>query len=300
MSSLDSQPTLAQLQQRIRELKAKIEGFQRRANPGRALTVLRLALSLVRVELRETEEPSLFWTLGTESKKNPHKLAGVPIAYLGSTAETARNSCAGCQWLDNGCYAHAGRPNAVLGKIAKGNAGDTLKNVLTRAPKGVKAVRVSAIGDVGGRVTVSRAELFADLQTARSGGLSVLGYTHFWRDPINADLRPELMASVEASNGRTELEAADEALDLDWRPAAVLSHQTTRPLIDPATGKPKLGSAVVTPKGRKLLVCPWYTRGTHCNDCRLCDPKGLAWGTGKYDGVAFVEHVKGRTLPKAR
>lgn len=260
----------------------------------------RLALAAAELRLREQQEPRLVWTIGTESRKNPNKLVHIPTAQVGPTATNARNSCVGCDFLDHGCNAHEGRRIAVVGKIGKGNAGMTLENALAKAKK-AKAIRITAIGDVGGGITASRREVVEAITAARGRGLAVLGFTHFWARPENQDLRSELMASVNASYTETELDAADDAVDRRWRPAAVLTAQTIADQVelDPDSGRPVRGSTVVTPKGNKLLVCPYYTRGTRCNDCRLCDPQAKAWATGRYEGVAFIEHKKGtkKVLP---
>jgi hypothetical protein len=249
---------------------------------------LRRRYAEFRQAAKEAYKPRLIYTVGTEDNLNRQKLAGVPTAYVGPTMEDARRSCIGCPWFRNGCNAHEGRRIAVLGKIEMGNAGDTLMEAVFKAPD-AKRIRISAIGDVGGPNTVARAEVHSDVEKARSLGLGVLGFTHFWREERNADLRPNFMASCEAALGKTDLESADEALDAGWRPALVLSPQTAKPLLDPPTGDPRKGSSIVTPRGRRLLVCPFETFGRGCNECGLCDPQHQVWKRGKIHGIAFLQ-----------
>jgi len=161
----------------------------------------------------------------------------------------------------------------MIQKAAQRGRDKSLAAALNSASRAAKMVRLSAIGDVG---RMAREHADAIVNTIKAAGLSVVGYTHHWREAQAADSwRGRLMASVGS------LAEADDALAQGWRAAAVVSKD------HPARS--------VTPGGARVVVCPAQLaedRGASvtCNACRLCD----ASRPGPV--IAFREHGNGVAL----
>ena len=209
-----------------------------------------------------TTEPRILWAATSRNAKT----GNVPTAWVGPTREEARESCAGCPMLDNGCYAHSGTPVIGLASIARafGEGKDySLSAALRGRRNSARMVRYTALGD-GGRVSRTTAD--GIVAAVRAAGLQLVGYTHHWREEQVADAwRGRLMASCDT------LSDADEALDAGWRAAVVL---------------PEGAGDTVTPAGRKVKVCPAIRAPgkVTCNDCRLCD------GSARGPIVGFPAH----------
>lgn len=224
---------------------------------------------------------SLLWTDGKRSKNT--KVGRVPTLWVGDSRAACRASCKGCPMLPKApkidtlglskgeCYAHTGAPIIAHSSVVKSARKDpeayTMASALTRRHKAAKMVRLSAIGDVGrvGREVADRI-----VATARDATLSVVGYTHHWREERVRDAwRGRLMASCNS------IAAADSAVAQGWRATVVVPESTER--------------VSFTPKGNKVVVCPaQIAEGkVDCNACRLCD----ASKPGPI--VAFREHGNG-------
>jgi NAD-dependent dihydropyrimidine dehydrogenase PreA subunit len=223
------------------------------------------------------------------------KTGNVPTAWVGLTKAACRESCRGCPMAprdvggDGSCYSHSGSPaiaHASIRKAAASGKDRSLTAALRNAARSARMVRLSAIGDMG-RMAREHADAIVD--TIKTAGLAVVGYTHHWREEAPREAwRGRLMASV---GGLAE---ADEALAAGWRAAAVV------PEDHPARS--------VTPGGATVVVCPAQVaearaakrdrydynggnaavgRSVTCNDCRLCD----ASRPGPV--IAFREHGNG-------
>jgi hypothetical protein len=109
------------------------------------------------------------------------------------------------------------------------------KDTLTSEPPKLRyPLRIGAYGDPA----AVPAEIWQNMLTPRW-----TGYTHFWR--TNPELRSLCMASVET------LTQAQEAWARGWRTYRIL----------PKDGKLE----------KNEIWCPYYTRGTQCADCGLCN-----------------------------
>lgn len=193
---------------------------------------------------------------------------------MAPTLEHAVATCRGCLLLNGRCYSHqsgqrAGAENVYI-NAAEDSAHYTLEAALGRRREHwPKVARLCAIGDAA---RVPRAAILSAVARLREEGYAVLGYTHFWRDAENADLKPHLLASCD------DLVTADAALALGWRPAVIL----------PAGFVSK---TFTTPGGAKGLVCPEETgRARNCASCKLCDVSHPMWARGKVSMIGFVEH----------
>lgn len=212
----------------------------------------------------------LLWVIANNRKTGP-----IPSAYVGATVEDTWKSCEGCSLRDDGtCYAWTGLNGMMFkGKLVPGARAHperyTLSAVLKRLRDVVFAARLGVLGDPS---RASRSELRAAIARFRRMGVAILGYTHFWREEGNQDLRGDLMASCDSP------EQADEALAAGWRPATVLPwwHE---------------GNRFLTPEGAPGLVCPAQTKEkVTCESCRMCDPQHPVWDAGRIAVIGFVDH----------
>jgi hypothetical protein len=216
---------------------------------------------------------------------NNRKVGEVPSAYVGVTPEETHRSCEGCALRDNrGCYAWEGM-NAMIhkGKHSPGFARDPDRYSLAAVLKTWRGrqARVGRIGVLGDPARAFRGELWDAIKTLRAAGLAVLAYTHFWRGRSNRNLKSDVMASCD------DLEEADQALALGWRPTVILpaDHQ---------------GNTFSTPGGGKGVVCPAQTKdAVTCDSCRMCDPQASVWAAGKVAVIGFLEHARGAKKPRA-
>jgi hypothetical protein len=218
------------------------------------------------------------------------KTGNVPTMWIGSNREQVARSCkdSGCPLLPtekggtfdvdkeklNGrspCYAWAGTVQmggqSMWKAIKKvGEVAYSTTEALKKSAFSARCVRVTAWGDVVSLRDDQVQGFLEDLAQHnaeyrnRKSFLRILGYTHAWRNARVAKWwKSRLMASVHS------LEEADEAFDQGWRPAAEIN----------VDGDP--GKVMVTPKGRKLLVCPHLLSEDQkrkitpdCNDCQWC------------------------------
>jgi hypothetical protein len=221
----------------------------------------------------------LTWVARTPNRKT----GDIPSAYVGTTLEECRDTCQGCALLDRTCYAWAGLTRVSFGRIAerrKTRPGDyTLVSALKRRAHTAKTVRLGVMGDPS---RVDREELLASVAVVRHVGLGVIGYSHFWREPENAELASTLLASCENTND------AGHALALGWTPAVLLpwDHE---------------GATFQLAGDRKGLVCPAQRKvAVTCNDCRLCDLDHEVWKAGKIHAIGFLDHSRAASRERRR
>lgn len=212
-----------------------------------------------------------FWLGRTKNGKTDD----VPTLWVGETRQESFDSCKGCSQLQTrSCYAQFGTPamghSSMVRAAARGKT-YAFEAAMAARSVGAKMARFGAIGDPS---RIAQSTLARWIYRVREEGLSVVGYTHHWREKRNGWLRDSFMASCDS------IEEADEAFDKGWRPACVAPS-------DHAGG-------VTTPKGRKLIVCPAIAaerkgRKVTCNACRLCDVEVASVG------VIFPDHGPKRT-----
>lgn len=224
----------------------------------------------------QTRYPRVIWRPTTSNSK----LGVVPTATIGETLEETIASCDGCPLLPtDACFAQKGLTRSSLPGLqaahAKGAPG-SLRYALAARRVSARIVRISTIGDAG-RIDPIEA---IDIQRAvASEGLSIVGYTHHWREAGAAVWRGVLRASCETPAD------ADAAVDAGWTATTLLPRDA-----DVTPG------ALRTPAGRKIVVCPNQTlekRGKllQCNECRLCAssvPPVIGFLAHGADGVAHM------------
>lgn len=180
-----------------------------------------------------------------------------PIPVTTSSAETCPDAC---PLKRNGCYADAGPLALFWRKVTERKAGLAFTEALaqiSQLPKGT-LWRHNQSGDLGGVSDQIDREALAQLVAANRGKRGFT-YTH---KPMTADNA----AAVAAANAAgftinlsgNDLSHADSLADLEIAPVVVvLPADQTR--------------ATVTPKGRKVAICPATISETiDCARCGLC------------------------------
>lgn len=195
---------------------------------------------------------------------------------------TSRNTCHGCPFDGNGCYAQSGPLALHWRKVSTGERGVRWRHHLAdlaTLPVG-SPLRLNQAGDLvntAGRI--SRRYLTALSRVVKDRALKAWTYSH--HDPAkgeNAALIRRAQASGLTINVSTETEqAADRAVAAGL--PAVLACPST-----------ETRNTWHTPAGNVVLVCPAQRRDTSCSDCMLCHKSGR----GRRVIVAFVAHGTGK------
>lgn len=184
-----------------------------------------------------------------------------PIPVTTTSAKTCPPSCA---FINAGCYAKGGPLGMHWDKVTKGTRGgslDALCEQIKTLPSGT-FWRHNQAGDLPGEGDViDQQGLYAI--TKANHGKRGFTYTHKPMTPANA-------LAVKAANIRgftvnlsaNTLDHADALVDHNVGPVVVV-------LASDATEN------TVTPKGRKVVVCPATQRDdVTCASCQLCQRKG--------------------------
>jgi len=163
--------------------------------------------------------------------------------------------CGDCPLRGHGCYVQVGQ--APLGIWKAWTRGNYPKLPSLEVFRGHK-VRFGAYGDPVFIPFV----LFSAIARVSDGWT---GYTHQWRNPLFAEYRGFVMASVESLND------AKLAQSAGWRTFRVVPENDVR-------------------LAANEIVCPNTTRGITCAECRLCG------GTSRQGKSIVIEaHGKGRS-----
>ncbi len=203
------------------------------------------------------------------------KTGDVPTLWVGATREESKATCEGCSLLDSkGCYAQYQTQSFGHSAMVKARARGkryTFEGAMATRRITARMARFAAIGDPS---RINHPTLRRWIGAVTAAGLRPIGYTHHWRDPINAWLQDHFMASADS------LTEADEALDAGWAATAVVPADFT---------------GGTTPKGRKAIVCPAIAaqragRKLTCNQCRMCHPKSTTAIKHRLTVIVFPDH----------
>jgi hypothetical protein len=196
-----------------------------------------------------------------------------------STTYAPTVHCVDCPMKGSGCYAQHGMVGMHVRKLdaaAREGHASPVRSARQEAA-GIDALRargqglrIHTSGDCptpeSARIVAGAARRF----TGRGGG-TAWTYTHAWRRVARSAWRGvSVLASCES--------AADVALARrrGYAPAVVVpSFAGDKAWIDPASGT-------------RMIPCPAQTRGTTCEDCRLCWRADHLYRIGA--GVAFEAH----------
>jgi len=215
------------------------------------------------------------------------KSKNAKVGKIPTTTSTATTCPSACPFRDNGCYAENGPLKLHWLKVTKGERGDdwsTFLDKIKELPAGSKW-RHNQAGDLPGDTQDLDSTKCVDLAKANEGKRGFT-YTHYdvldnFQNAITVNSMNHLGFTVNVS--ANNLEHADKLCDLDIAPVATVLpiEQTTN---------------TVTPKGRKVVVCPaTYKDDVSCADCMLCEKRDRkvivgfpAHGTAKKKAAAIA------------
>ena len=235
---------------------------------------------------------ALQWIAQRNQPKKGHwsKVAGIPVAYVGSSRRESRATCeaTGCPLLDSGeCYAWGGTPAMGFSSIARGienGRGYSLRRALDESARLIGPERLplqsARIGGLGDPWVLERSEVLRIREELERDGLKWLFvYTHGWEN-VGAHLRGQSMASC------GDLVEADRAVDAGFRAAAILPWDAPR-------------VSTRTPAGRRVTPCPAqlprFEGSRTCNACGLCDAS-----RDVVPVVGFFDHSRRALAARAR
>ena len=193
------------------------------------------------------------------------KSKNVKVGKMAVTTSTATTCPTSCPFKGNGCYADSGPLKLHWLKVTEGKRGDdwsTFLDKIKELPAGSKW-RHNQAGDLPGDTKDLDSTKCVDLAKANEGKRGFT-YTHYdvldnFQNAITVNMMNHLGFTVNVS--ANNLEHADQLCDLDIAPVATVLpiEQTTN---------------TVTPKGRKVVVCPaTYKDDVSCADCMLCEKR---------------------------
>ena len=191
------------------------------------------------------------------------KSKNAKVGKMAVTTSTATTCPSTCPFRDNGCYAESGPLKLHWLKVTKGERGDdwpTFLGKIKDLPAGSKW-RHNQAGDLPGDTKDLDSTKCVELAKANEGKRGFT-YTHYdvldnFQNAITVNMMNHLGFTVNVS--ANNLEHADQLCDLDIAPVATVLpiEQTTN---------------TVTPKGRKVVVCPaTYKEDVSCASCMLCE-----------------------------
>ena len=191
------------------------------------------------------------------------KSKNAKVGKMAVTTSTATTCPTSCPFKSNGCYADSGPLKLHWDKVTKEERGDDWSTFISKIkdlPTGSKW-RHNQAGDLPGDMEKLDDEKCVELAKANKGKRGFT-YTHYdvldnFQNAITVNIMNHLGFTVNVS--ANNLEHADKLCDLDIAPVATVLpiEQTTN---------------TVTPKGRKVVVCPaTYKDDVSCASCMLCE-----------------------------
>jgi len=191
------------------------------------------------------------------------KSKNAKVGKMAVTTSTATTCPTSCPFKSNGCYADSGPLKLHWDKVTRKERGDDWSTFISKIkdlPTGSKW-RHNQAGDLPGDMEKLDNEKCIELAKANEGKRGFT-YTHYdvldnFQNAITVNIMNHLGFTVNVS--ANNLEHADKLCDMDIAPVA-----TVLP-IDQTTN-------TVTPKGRKVVVCPaTYKDDVSCASCMLCE-----------------------------
>ena len=191
------------------------------------------------------------------------KSKNAKVGKMAVTTSTATTCPTSCPFKSNGCYADSGPLKLHWDKVTREERGDDWSTFISKIkdlPTGSKW-RHNQAGDLPGDMEKLDDKKCIELAKANEGKRGFT-YTHYdvldnFQNAITVNMMNHLGFTVNVS--ANNLEHADKLCDMDIAPVA-----TVLP-IDQTTN-------TVTPKGRKVVVCPaTYKDDVSCASCMLCE-----------------------------
>ena len=193
------------------------------------------------------------------------KSKNAKVGKMAVTTSTATTCPTSCPFKSNGCYADSGPSKLHWDKVTRKERGDDWSTFISKIkdmPAGSKW-RHNQAGDLPGDMEKLDNEKCIELAKANEGKRGFT-YTHYdvldnFQNAITVNMMNHLGFTVNVS--ANNLEHADKLCDMDIAPVA-----TVLP-IDQTTN-------TVTPKGRKVVVCPaTFKDDVSCSSCMLCEKR---------------------------
>ena len=191
------------------------------------------------------------------------KSKNAKVGKMAVTTSTATTCPTSCPFKSNGCYADSGPLKLHWDKVTRKERGDDWSTFISKIkdlPTGSKW-RHNQAGDLPGDMEKLDNEKCIELAKANKGKRGFT-YTHYdvldnFQNAITVNIMNHLGFTVNVS--ANNLEHADKLCDLNIAPVTTVLpiEQTTN---------------TVTPKGRKVVVCPaTYKDDVSCASCMLCE-----------------------------
>ena len=193
------------------------------------------------------------------------KSRNAKVGKMAVTTSTATTCPTSCPFKSNGCYADSGPLKLHWDKVTRKERGDDWSTFISKIkdmPAGSKW-RHNQAGDLPGDMEKLDGKKCIDLAKANEGKRGFT-YTHYdvldnFQNAIIVNGMNHLGFTVNVS--ANNLDHADKLCDMDIAPVA-----TVLP-IDQTTN-------TVTPKGRKVVVCPaTFKDDVSCSSCMLCEKR---------------------------
>jgi hypothetical protein len=197
---------------------------------------------------------------------------------------SSRDTCpTACPLKGHGCYGEYGPLAWTWNKLDDGRRGGEWEDMLPKiaALPDKQVWRLNVVGDLphqNGEIDQDRLDRLIEANRGKRG----FSYTHHLMTEVNQEaIRKANKAGLVVNLSANTLAEADRLAALGIGPVVV--------------SMPKDGADRVTPEGRKVVVCPAYTKNTNCSVCQLCPRKNRrsivgfpAHGSGaKYVGEVF-------------
>jgi hypothetical protein len=185
------------------------------------------------------------------------------VGKMPVTTSTATTCPTSCPFKANGCYAYGYPLKGHWDKVTEGERGDDWPTFISKikALPPMQKWRHNQAGDLPGDMEELDGDKCVDLARANEGKRGFT-YTHYdvldnFQNAIIVNAMNHLGFTVNVS--ANNLDHADKLCDMDIAPVA-----TVLP-IDQTTN-------TVTPKGRKVVVCPaTFKDDVSCASCMLCE-----------------------------
>jgi len=185
------------------------------------------------------------------------------VGKMPVTTSTATTCPTSCPFKANGCYAYGYPLKGHWDKVTEGERGDDWPTFISKikALPPMQKWRHNQAGDLPGDMEELDGDKCVDLARANEGKRGFT-YTHYdvldnFQNAIIVNVMNHLGFTVNVS--ANNLDHADKLCDMDIAPVVVVLpiEQTTN---------------TVTPKGRKVVVCPaTFKDDVSCASCMLCE-----------------------------
>jgi hypothetical protein len=185
------------------------------------------------------------------------------VGKMPVTTSTATTCPTSCPFKANGCYAYGYPLKGHWDKVTEGERGDDWSTFISKikALPPMQKWRHNQAGDLPGDMEELDGDKCVDLARANEGKRGFT-YTHYnvldnFQNAIIVNSMNHLGFTVNVS--ANNLDHADKLCDMDIAPVVVVLpiEQTTN---------------TVTPKGRKVVVCPaTFKDDVSCASCMLCE-----------------------------